>query len=163
MAHTASAMTTRHYESNWSPSWLQNGCSPAPVTTVQTGLWPHLHEPGLGQVSPEDGLDDSDGLLLRWAVFRQGDGAWDTGCGRALQLMTEETCLGPPCCPDAVSRPRGVGLPISSCSHFQAWDFKANPGRDMSEGSVLGCPHRWMGGATGVICPARKASGRSRA
>lgn len=48
----------------------------------------YSHEPGLGQVSTKDGLDDDDGLLLYWVVFIPGDGAWDTGCRRALQSMT---------------------------------------------------------------------------
>lgn len=48
----------------------------------------YSHEPGLGQVPTEDGLDGNDGLLLGWVVFSRGDGAWDTGCRRALQSMT---------------------------------------------------------------------------
>lgn len=53
----------------------------------------YSHEPGLGQVSTEDGLDDDDGLLLCCVVLSWGDGAWDTGCRRALQSMTGERAV----------------------------------------------------------------------
>lgn len=73
MAHTESAMTT-HAMSYWSPNWPSKGYlsprSNSPEVPVA-----YSHEPGLGQVSTKDGLDDDDGLLLRWVVFSRGDGA----------------------------------------------------------------------------------------
>jgi hypothetical protein len=56
------------------PTGPQMGICQPEVTQPQVPV-AHSHEPGLGQVSTEDGLDNDDSLLLCWVLFSRGDGA----------------------------------------------------------------------------------------
>lgn len=130
----------------------------------------YSHEPGLGEVSTEDGLDDDDGLLLCWVVLSWGDGAWDTGSRRALQSMTrgERVVWGHPVskCTRQISPPGASQLtpnsvlphsPPAFTGRSAGSDFNAKLAGDMSKG-LLGAVPPWDGQSTRLIS-AGKASG----
>lgn len=145
---------------------------PPKSNAAQRCLWPHSHEPGLGQVSPEDGLDDSNGFLLYWTVFRRGDGAWDTRCGRPLQLMTtgERPVWGYPAvskCSMQVAGAGGMGAfklhpnsaPHRSLGGLLLPHFKDKPAQDVSKGPLLDCPWHGMGGTPGTSAQSGRLEG----